>query len=108
MPLHCPLFSPYPTIWQSSHIPSHCPASLLNAFTDNSNESGDKIESKTDDTEIAAKPTPATDGADVKVDDDDVKLVVAQTGCTEEKAREALKAEKGDLINASESSFGFI
>lgn len=31
-----------------------------------------------------------------------MKLVVAQTGCTEEKAREALKEEKGDLINASE------
>jgi hypothetical protein len=28
--------------------------------------------------------------------------VVAQTGCTEEKAREALEAQKGDLINASE------
>lgn len=30
--------------------------------------------------------------------------MVAQTGCTEEKAREALKAENGDLINASESA----
>lgn len=44
----------------------------------------------------------ATSGGDGKVEEDDVKLVVAQTGCTEEKAREALKEEKGDLINASE------
>ena len=50
------------------------------------------------------KPTPSAGGADVKVEEDDVKLVVAQTGCTEEKAREALKAENGDLINASESA----
>ncbi|EIW71348.1 hypothetical protein TREMEDRAFT_28397 [Tremella mesenterica DSM 1558] len=42
------------------------------------------------------------DTSDVKVDEDDVSLVVAQTGCTPEKAREALKAEGGDLINASE------
>jgi nascent polypeptide-associated complex subunit alpha len=47
-----------------------------------------------------AKPSAST--GDAKVDDDDVKLVVAQTGCSEEKAREALKAENGDLINASE------
>lgn len=39
----------------------------------------------------------------MKVEEDDVKLVVAQTGCSEEKARDALKAENGDLINASES-----
>jgi nascent polypeptide-associated complex subunit alpha len=43
----------------------------------------------------------ASSGGDGKVEEDDVKLVVAQTGCTEEKAREALKEEKGDLINAS-------
>jgi len=48
------------------------------------------------------KAAPSAGGADVKVEEDDVKLVVAQTGCTEEKAREALKAENGDLINASE------
>ncbi|ORY34575.1 NAC domain-domain-containing protein [Naematelia encephala] len=47
-----------------------------------------------------ANATPSAGGADVKIDDDDVKLIVAQTGCTEEKAREALKAENGDLINA--------
>lgn len=29
---------------------------------------------------------------------------MAQTGCTEEKAKEALAAENGDLINASECS----
>ena len=45
----------------------------------------------------------ASSGGDGKVEEDDVKLVVAQTGCTEEKAREALKEEKGDLINASTS-----
>lgn len=47
------------------------------------------------------KPKASGDG---KVEEDDVKLVVAQTGCTEEKAREALKEENGDLINASESA----
>ncbi|WVW87099.1 hypothetical protein I302_109156 [Kwoniella bestiolae CBS 10118] len=47
-------------------------------------------------------PAPADGDADVKISEEDVNLVVAQTGCTEEKAKEALKAEKGDLINASE------
>lgn len=41
-------------------------------------------------------------GGSGKVEDEDVKLVVAQTGCTEEAARSALEAENGDLINASE------
>lgn len=36
-----------------------------------------------------------------EVDEDEVKLVVAQTGCTEDEARTALKEESGDLINAS-------
>ncbi|WWD04426.1 hypothetical protein V865_002495 [Kwoniella europaea PYCC6329] len=48
-------------------------------------------------------PTTGEDG-DVKISDEDVNLVVAQTGCTEEKAKEALKAEKGDLINARRSN----
>lgn len=39
------------------------------------------------------------------MDEDDVKLVVAQTGCSEDKARAALQAENGDLINASEFKF---
>ncbi|GMK56571.1 hypothetical protein CspeluHIS016_0304110 [Cutaneotrichosporon spelunceum] len=39
-------------------------------------------------------------GGSGKVEEEDVKLVVAQTGCTPEKAREALEAENGDLINA--------
>ncbi|GFZ49873.1 Nascent polypeptide-associated complex subunit alpha [Saitozyma sp. JCM 24511] len=43
---------------------------------------------------------PAATGGDVTVSEDDVKLVMAQTDCSEEKAREALKAENGDLINA--------
>lgn len=43
-------------------------------------------------------------GGSGKVEEEDVKLVVAQTGCTPEKAREALEAENGDLINASEST----
>lgn len=47
---------------------------------------------------------PAATGGDVTVSEDDVKLVMAQTDCSEEKAREALKAENGDLINASESA----
>lgn len=46
-------------------------------------------------------------GGSGKVEEEDVKLVVAQTGCTPEKAREALEAEKGDLINASESTFSY-
>ena len=61
-------------------------------------EGGDKD----GETDVNAKTTPSAGGADIKVEEDDVKLVVAQTGCTEEKAREALKAENGDLINASE------
>ncbi len=65
------------------------------------NEDGEK-EAKPDDDETETKPSAPTGGSDKQVDDDDVKLVVAQTGCTEEKAREALKAENGDLINASE------
>jgi NACalpha-BTF3-like transcription factor len=51
--------------------------------------------------ESGEKKAAATGGA---VEDEDVKLVVAQTGCTEEAAKEALKAENGDLINASEST----
>ncbi|EKC99365.1 gal4 DNA-binding enhancer protein 2 [Trichosporon asahii var. asahii CBS 8904] len=48
---------------------------------------------------------PELEGSDEKkpagkVGEDDVKLVMAQTGCTEEKAKEALAAENGDLINA--------
>ncbi|WOO82142.1 Nascent polypeptide-associated complex subunit alpha [Vanrija pseudolonga] len=31
--------------------------------------------------------------------EEDIKLVVAQTGCTEEAARAALEAENGDIIN---------
>lgn len=46
---------------------------------------------------------PAASGEKVDVSEEDVNLIVAQTGCTEEKAREALAAENGDLINASES-----
>ncbi|OCF34406.1 nascent polypeptide-associated complex subunit alpha [Kwoniella heveanensis BCC8398] len=58
-------------------------------------ESGDK----------PAETPAAAGGEDVKISDEDVNLVVAQTGCTEEKAREALKAEKGDLINANCRSY---
>lgn len=52
----------------------------------------------------AGDEKPKASGGEGKVEEDDVKLVVAQTGCTEEKAREALREEKGDLINASESN----
>lgn len=55
-------------------------------------EAGDKVEKKV-----------GTGGSD-EIKEEDVGLVVAQTGCTPEKAREALEAEKGDLINASASS----
>ncbi len=52
-------------------------------------------------------PKQATsDKKDVKIDDKDVKLLREQTGCSEEKAIEALKANDGDLINASECSVG--
>ena len=60
------------------------------------------LEENKDATDVDAKVTPSAGGADIKVEEEDVKLVVAQTGCSEEKAREALKAENGDLINASE------
>jgi NACalpha-BTF3-like transcription factor len=66
---------------------------------------------KTDDATSPSTSTskpPAASGDDVKIDEEDVKLVVAQTGCTEEKAKEALKAENGDLINASEFGCSFI
>lgn len=52
--------------------------------------------------ELEEGEKPAAAAGSGKVEDEDVKLVVAQTGCTEEKAREALTAENGDLINASE------
>ncbi|WWD20435.1 nascent polypeptide-associated complex subunit alpha [Kwoniella shandongensis] len=48
----------------------------------------------------AEKPATAESGSDVKISEEDVNLVVAQTGVSEDKAREALKAENGDLINA--------
>ncbi|WVO15031.1 nascent polypeptide-associated complex subunit alpha [Cryptococcus depauperatus] len=46
-------------------------------------------------------PADSTTAApsDIKVTDDDIKLIVAQTGADEAKAREAFIAEKGDLIN---------
>ncbi|RSH81008.1 GAL4 enhancer protein [Apiotrichum porosum] len=50
--------------------------------------------------ELEEGEKPAAAAGSGKVEDEDVKLVVAQTGCTEEKAREALTAENGDLINA--------
>lgn len=56
---------------------------------------------------VTNSSAPELEGSDEKkpagkVGEDDVKLVMAQTGCTEEKAKEALEAENGDLINASE------
>ena len=48
------------------------------------------------------KDAGKADTSNVKIDEDDVQLVIAQTGKSEEEAREALKAEGGDLINASE------
>jgi NACalpha-BTF3-like transcription factor len=50
-------------------------------------------------------PKASESGKDVKIDPKDVKLLREQTGCSEEKAVEALKAADGDLINASEWSF---
>lgn len=81
--------------------PSHYTDSF---FLNLRHNSAPDLESANKAGEAETKPAASTDGADVKVEEDDVKLVVAQTGCTEEKAREALKEEKGDLINASELS----
>ncbi|WRT69864.1 uncharacterized protein IL334_006855 [Kwoniella shivajii] len=62
---------------------------------------GDEAPALEDSDEKPAEKSASTEETgDVKISDDDVNLVVAQTGCTEDKAREALKAEKGDLINA--------
>nr|XP_018260089.1 nascent polypeptide-associated complex subunit alpha [Kwoniella dejecticola CBS 10117]OBR82247.1 nascent polypeptide-associated complex subunit alpha [Kwoniella dejecticola CBS 10117] len=61
---------------------------------------GDDAPALEDADKPAEKPASTEETGDVKISDEDVNLVVAQTGCTEEKAREALKAEKGDLINA--------
>ncbi|WRT68645.1 uncharacterized protein IL334_005624 [Kwoniella shivajii] len=41
---------------------------------------------------------PSTTGSGVK--SEDVDFIVAQVGCSKEKATEALKAEKGDLVKA--------
>ncbi|ODN87719.1 nascent polypeptide-associated complex subunit alpha [Cryptococcus wingfieldii CBS 7118] len=49
-------------------------------------------------TDAAAPAEPA----DFKVNEEEIQLIVAQTGADEAKAREAYIAEKGDLINASE------
>lgn len=50
----------------------------------------------------AGKSADKTESGDVAIDNEDVKLVVAQTGCDEEAAKKALVEAKGDLINASE------
>lgn len=46
-------------------------------------------------------------GKDEGFGEDEVNLVVAQTGKSEAEARAALKAENGDLVNASESALPF-
>ncbi|WVQ84794.1 nascent polypeptide-associated complex subunit alpha [Cryptococcus sp. DSM 104549] len=51
---------------------------------------------------LEASDAPAAEGDATKVNDEEVQLIVAQTGVSEDKAREALISEKGDLINASE------
>ena len=38
--------------------------------------------------------------AGVEISEEDVKVVVEQTGCSEEKAKEALKATNGDIAEA--------
>ncbi|WVR07911.1 hypothetical protein IAU60_004954 [Kwoniella sp. DSM 27419] len=72
------------------------PQSLEDLMAGNDGDDAPALE----DSDKPAENAASTDSADVTVSDDDVKLVVAQTGCSEEKAKEALKAEKGDLINA--------
>jgi len=36
----------------------------------------------------------------IEISEDDIKMVAEQTGCSEEKAREALVATKGDIAEA--------
>jgi len=57
-------------------------------------------EASVGDKEGAEATKPAESGKDVKIDPKDIKLLREQTGCSEEKAVEALKEADGDLINA--------
>lgn len=49
----------------------------------------------------SGEATDAAASGDFKVSDEEIQLIVAQTGVDEAKAREAYISEKGDLINAS-------
>lgn len=49
----------------------------------------------------SGEATDAAAAGDFKVSDEEIQLIVAQTGVDEAKAREAYISEKGDLINAS-------
>lgn len=48
----------------------------------------------------SGEATDASASGDFKVSDEEIQLIVAQTGVDEAKAREAYISEKGDLINA--------
>ncbi|KAL0255257.1 nascent polypeptide-associated complex subunit alpha [Cryptococcus deuterogattii R265] len=48
----------------------------------------------------SGEATDAAASGDFKVSDEEIQLIVAQTGVDEAKAREAYISEKGDLINA--------
>lgn len=53
----------------------------------------------------SGEATDASASGDFKVSDEEIQLIVAQTGVDEAKAREAYISEKGDLINASMLKF---
>lgn len=53
----------------------------------------------------SGEATDASASGDFKVSDEEIQLIVAQTGVDEAKAREAYISEKGDLINASTLKF---
>jgi hypothetical protein len=90
----CPPISIQPLVTLTPSSPLYHRSSFQ-PFTNSAPESGDAKDGD-------ATPKAKAPAGDFKIDEEDVKLVVAQTGCTEEKAREALEAQKGDLINASE------
>lgn len=50
--------------------------------------------------QITGKPVENKIDVEIKIPDDDVELVVAQTGASNEQARETLKETEGDLAEA--------
>jgi len=50
--------------------------------------------------QISGNPRQVSHEVTLKISDDDVKMVVEQTGCDEKAARQALEASGGDLAEA--------